>query len=86
MSANPHEAIMLSKRLKRSLAGAPDPRIPARAIHAALAAAPGWTKQQREAIRALGAWLDERPTTAALQARCDQLLRELSGETKRPRP
>lgn len=81
MSASRQEAITTARRLKRMLASAPMPHRQARAFHAALAAAKGWSARELQEIDELAQWLDKRPSDAALRGKCDQVLDLLSGRT-----
>ena len=83
MPVSRNEALTTSKRLRRSSSSAPDPRVQARAIYTALAAADGWKPQEQQTIDALGAWLAERPSPEALRDRCEQVLRMLTSKLER---
>ena len=85
MSASPSQAIAVAKRLRRTLASAPDPRLQARAIYSELAAAEGWSPQEQQAIDRFGVWLNDRPQVDALRARCDHVLGLLSARNVWPR-
>ena len=78
MPPDRHEAIATARRLKRTLASAPDPRRQAGAIHSALAAGEGWSPQERQAIDELGAWLNGRQSVDALSVKCDDVLGRLA--------
>lgn len=78
MSASRQEAITTAKWLKRTLASAPTPHRQARAVHAVLAAASGWSASERRQIDDFALWLNERPSDAALRAKCDEVLGALS--------
>ena len=78
MSRSRHGAITAAKRLLRTLASAPDPRLRARAFHAELAVSDDWTADDREIIAALGVWLHDNPPLEALRARCGDVLAKLA--------
>lgn len=82
MTASRQEAIMTAKRLRRTLRSAPVPHRQARALHTALAAADGWSAAERQEIDNFAEWLDERPSDAALRAKCDEILNCLTGRAE----
>ncbi len=78
MSTSRQEAMTTAKRLRRTLGSAPDPYRQACALHAALAAAEGWSAGARREIDSFGVWLKDRPRDAVLRAKCDGVLEHLS--------
>lgn len=77
MSSTRDEALHAARKLLRGFAAAPDPRQHAQRIHRELAHASGWSTDQESEILALGAWLQTKPSTTALQGRCAGLLARL---------
>lgn len=70
----PEEAIVLARKLCRSLASAPLPQERARQVFQTLTRARGWNPAQESAILAFGDWLDGRPAPGAMKERCERLL------------
>lgn len=77
MSVSGDAALTVAKRLLRTFASAPDPRRQARMIYSELAGGEGWKKAEREAIDALGVWLQGQPLIADLKPRCAEVLTKL---------
>lgn len=73
-----HDAILAGRRIVRTLKSSPDPLRDARALHAALAGATGWSFRERREIEQFRQSLDARPSDQVLRNRCDQLLGQLA--------
>lgn len=74
MSLGRNGALAVARQLLRTLASAPEPRRHARMIYSELSAVEDWTPVERNAIDALGAWLQGQPPIRELKPRCAEVV------------
>lgn len=74
MSSNRQEVLVVAKRLRRSFAGAPDPRRHARSFCQTVRSIDDLTAAESRDLAAFAAWLDDNPSSSALESRCRDVL------------
>lgn len=77
MSSNRQEVLVAAKRLRRSFAGAPDPRRHARSFCQTVRSIDDLTVAESQDLAAFAAWLDDNPPSSALEPRCRNILASL---------
>ncbi len=71
------ESLTTARKLLRTFESAPDARRRAQEFFQALSRCPALSPAEQIQIVALGQWLADKPSTAELKARCDEVMARL---------